>query len=139
MNSFNEHDNLSQHASEPRSPSTVCQSVHGHAGSTNRSMSILIASIKSILSIYFKSQRALVFIQSIYVNIYHIYSGFFSLKLHYNNNQYKQTRIYIIFDTFGGGSNASCRIKLYGLIFGSEYVYVVYFLNPNGRHVTFLW
>ena len=63
MNSFNKHKNLSQHASEPRSPPTTCESLHGHASWRNQSMSILIISINRILRKYFKSQQALVFDQ----------------------------------------------------------------------------
>ena len=139
MNSFTTHHNLIWHPSEQRSVPTTCESLHHHASWTNPPMSILIISINSILPKYFKSKRAVAFNQDIIVNIYHIYADFFVRKSHYNNNLYKRNEIQVIFDTFGGGSRASWRIKIYGLIFGLEYVYVIYFLNPNGRHVTFLW
>ena len=138
MNSLTTLHHLIQHASQPRSPPIACQCLRGHASWRNQSMDILITSINSILPKYFKSQRAFAFNQFIFVNTHRIDCGFFSWKSHYNNNLYKQIEIQSILDTFGNDSHASWRIKLYSLIFGSQYVYIVYFANPNGHHVTLL-
>ena len=104
-----------------------------HASSRNCSNIILTTWINSFWSIYLKSLRAMASGQTIIVNINHIYIGIFGSKLDNNSIPYRIDLKPSIFNVFPCKRNASWNINLYGPIFSLGYVYIIYFLNINGR------
>ena len=95
-----------------------------------------MTSIDTILAIYFNKQWALVFIHIMYINICHIYIGISEPKSQDNNILYKHTKKKRILNDFGSKDALCSSIEIYGPIFRSEYVYVIYFSEKNGGSPT---
>ena len=96
-------------------------------------MSILMVSINSFLSIFFKNSRAVAPKHYIMFIIINNCFGFFKSQSHYNNNPYRFTNKQRFFNTFGTKADASCRIRLYGLIFSQQRLYMINNPETNGR------
>ena len=130
---FSMHRNCQQHVWSLRTRLFACGRLGNRASSKNQSMSILMTSINSFLSGFFKNSRAVALKHHITFNITNKCIGFFTSKSHYNNNPYRFTNKQRFLNTFGAKGHASCRIKLYGIIFSWEDVYMIYNPETNGR------
>ena len=120
------HRNVIQRLFQSRLPPLVCWCLRGQRYSRNGAINILITWINSILYVYFKAEVAVALQYTIIVNIANIYSGIFGAKSCYNNHQYQRNQKQRIFNTFANERPGFSNIKLYGPIFHSRYVYILY-------------